>query len=135
MEPILTLGFGALVAAGVYMALSRHLVRMILGIALVATAVNLLIFTAGRVAAVQPPIIPKGMEALAAGAANPLPQALVLTAIVIGFALTAFAMVLAYRAWQAMGTLDTDAMLLAEAEDPPPPANRNATPAAEATHG
>ncbi|MFM2042894.1 MAG: Na(+)/H(+) antiporter subunit [Pseudomonadota bacterium] len=124
MEPILTLGFGAMVAAGVYMALSRHLVRMILGIALVATAVNVLIFTAGRVATVVPPVIPKGAVTLAEYAANPLPQALVLTAIVIGFALTAFSMVLALRAHQALRTLDTDAMRLAEAGEIPAAAGR-----------
>jgi len=116
MELILTVGFGAMIAAGVYMTLSRHLVRMILGIALVATAVNLLIFTAGRVNTDVPPVIPLGTDALAQNAANPLPQALVLTAIVIGFALMAFAMVLALRAYQVLDTLDTDAMTAAEGD-------------------
>ena len=62
---------------------------------------------------------PNGESVLASNAANPLPQALVLTAIVIGFALISFAIVLAYRTFRVLGTLDTDAMTVAENEGTP----------------
>ena len=110
---------GVVVAGGIYMMLERHVVRVILGIAMIAAAANMLIFLAGRVGTVNPPIVPYGGDTLAADAANPLPQALVLTAIVIGFALVSFAIVLAFRAWQALGTLDTDAMTAAENDGTP----------------
>ncbi|MEN0001221.1 MAG: NADH-quinone oxidoreductase subunit K [Pseudomonadota bacterium] len=100
---------------GVYMLLAQNLMRMILGIALLAAGANVLIFLSGRLGAVSPPIIPQGSEALAQTAANSLPQALVLTAIVIGFALTAFAIALAVKAYTSLNTLDTSGMTAAEA--------------------
>ena len=106
----------ALVAgAGIYMILAQNIVRIILGVALLAAAANLLIFLSGRLGSVSPPIIQQGAEALPAYAANPLPQALVLTAIVIGFALTAFAIALAVKAYKSLGTMDTSQMHDAEA--------------------
>lgn len=120
MEPVLALGFGALVAAGTYMTLSRHLLRMVLGLSLLAIGVNLLLFLAGRVGPEVPAFVNASTGVVPAGSANPLPQALVLTAVVIGFSLLSFALVLAYRAQGALGTLDTDAMVEAEAGDPPP---------------
>ena len=114
MEPLLALGFGALVAAGTYMALSRHLLRMVLGLSLIAIGVNLLLFLAGRVGPELPAFVDAATGVVPPGSANPLPQALVLTAVVIGFSLLSFALVLAYRAHAALGTLDTDAMRAAE---------------------
>jgi len=87
----------ACVAAGAYLALSRDLLRIVLGLAILGSGVNLLILAAGRLGGPLPPIIAQGAKALAQGAANPLPQALVLTAIVIGFALLCFGFVLAAR--------------------------------------
>lgn len=120
MEPVLALGFGALVAAGTYMTLSRHLLRMVLGLSLLAIGVNLLLFLAGRVGPEVPAFVNASTGLVPPGSANPLPQALVLTAVVIGFSLLSFALVLAYRAQGSLGTLDTDAMVEAEAGDPPP---------------
>lgn len=100
--------------AGIYMILARNVVRIVMGVALLAAAANLLIFLSGRLVSVSPPIIPNGADTLAATAANPLPQALVLTAIVIGFALTAFAVALAVKAYRSFGTLDAGAMHDAE---------------------
>jgi multicomponent Na+:H+ antiporter subunit C len=99
----------ALVAAGlfgcgVYMVLSRHLVRMLLGLSLLTTAVNLVLFQAGRIRSAQPPLIREGADRLHESA-DPLPQALVLTAIVIGFALTVVLASLALRAFRAHGAL------------------------------
>ena len=68
----------------------------------------------------MPPIVPAGRRCPTAAVANPLPQALILTAIVIGFALFAFLLVLAFRAYQALDADDTDHMRLAE-----PPASRS----------
>jgi multicomponent Na+:H+ antiporter subunit C len=96
-----------LFGCGLYMVLSRHLVRMVLGLSLLTTAVNLMLFQAGRLRSSQPPLIPDGAERLRESA-DPLPQALVLTAIVIGFALTVILAALALRAWSGHGTLRFD---------------------------
>lgn len=114
MENVLAIAVGVLVACAVYLVLARDLVRVMLGLLILANGVNLLIFTAGRVTRDAPPLIPAGAEAPPGVMANPLPQALILTAIVISFSLTAFALVLTYRAYVAMRTIDVDAMRLAE---------------------
>ena len=88
-----------LFGCGLYMVLSRHLVRVLLGLSLLSTAVNLMVFQAGRIQSVQPPLIPAGAARLH-DAADPLPQALVLTAIVIGFALSVILASLVLRAWR-----------------------------------
>ena len=97
----------ALFGCGLYMVLSRHIVRMTLGLSLLTSAVNLILFQTGRLRSTQPPIIPEGSERLGESA-DPVPQALVLTAIVIGFALTVILMTLALRAWRGHGTLRSD---------------------------
>ena len=108
----------AFVAAGLfgcalYMILSRHLVRVLLGLSLLTTAVNLVLFQAGRIRSVQPPLIPEGADRLGESA-DPLPQALVLTAIVIGFALSVVLATLALRAWRGHGSLTSDEIRSAE---------------------
>lgn len=108
----------ALVAAGLfgcalYMILSRNLMRTLLGLSLLTTAVNLVLFQAGRIRSMQPPLIPDGAERLE-GSADPLPQALVLTAIVIGFALTVVLASLALRAYRGHGTLTSSEIRSAE---------------------
>jgi multicomponent Na+:H+ antiporter subunit C len=112
---------GLFFTAAIYQLLSRSLIRMLLGLALLGNAVNLLILVSGRLSPLVPPIVPVGMETTAAGSANPLPQALILTAIVIGFAMFAFLLVLAYRAYEALDADDTDKMRLAEPEGGPKP--------------
>jgi multicomponent Na+:H+ antiporter subunit C len=112
---------GVFVVAGVYLLLSRSIIRMLLGLALFGNAVNLLIFVAGRLVRAVPPIVPAGMEAPLEGAANPLPQALILTAIVIGFAMFTFLLVLGYRAYQSLEADNTDKMRLAEPPGRPEP--------------
>jgi multicomponent Na+:H+ antiporter subunit C len=89
---------------------------VLLGIAIFGNAVNMTIFTAGRILREVPPIIPEGMSTLDGVTANPLPQALILTAIVISFSFFAFLLVLAYRAFQELGTDNTDEMRIAEPE-------------------
>ncbi|HTI05151.1 MAG TPA: sodium:proton antiporter [Gemmatimonadales bacterium] len=96
-----------LFGCGVYMVLSRHIVRVILGLSLLTTAVNLVLFLAGRIRSAQPPLIREGSERLGESV-DPVPQALILTAIVIGFALTVILAALALRAYRAHGTLRSD---------------------------
>ena len=94
MNLILMVTISFLVGAGVYLTLSRDLLRVILGLAILGVAANFVVFYAGNPATDLSAIIAQGEQILPAGAANPLPQALVLTAIVIGFALISFALVL-----------------------------------------
>lgn len=91
---MLMLGISLTVAAGVLLALSRDLFRLIVGLAVLGSATNLIVFMAARPGSLIPPLIDAGAQQLSPAAANPLPQALVLTAIVIGFALLCFSLVL-----------------------------------------
>lgn len=112
---------GLFVAVAIYFLLSRSLIRMLLGMVVLGNGINLLIFTAGRIGYGAPPIVPAGLEQAAGAIANPLPQALILTAIVIGFAMFSFLLVLAFRAYQSMNAENTDTMRLAEPPDAPRP--------------
>lgn len=122
MEAILAVTVGIFFAVSIYLMLSKHIIRILLGVAIFGNAVNLTIFTTGRVVREVPPIIPEGVTVPPGITANPLPQALILTAIVISFSLFAFLLVLAFRAYQDLGTDDTDGMRIAEpeGEDLPP---------------
>ncbi len=108
---------GLLFAASLYMMLSRSLIRMVIGIVLLGNAVNLLIFVSGRLTREIPPIVPPGMYQPDGIIANPLPQALILTAIVISFALFAFVLVMVYRTDETLGTDFSADMRLAEPRD------------------
>ncbi len=110
MELLIPLLVGLLVAAAAYMMLSRDVVEFLFGLVLLSTAANLIIFAAGGLTWGAPPLIPDGADAPAGPVANALPQALVLTAIVIGFGLLAFALVLVYRCYGTLGTIDTGSM-------------------------
>jgi multicomponent Na+:H+ antiporter subunit C len=113
---------GVFIALGVYLLLSRSVIRMLIGMTILGNGVNLLIFTAGRVTREIAPIVPVGLETPAGAFANPLPQALILTAIVIGFSMFSFLLVLAFRAYQSLDADNTDTMRLAEprnASQPP----------------
>jgi multisubunit Na+/H+ antiporter MnhC subunit len=116
MDGVFVLMVGALITASVYMFLARDLPRVLIGFVLLGTAANLTILAAGRVGAMVPPLIAPGGQALAANAANPLPQALILTAIVIGFGLTAFALMLVVKAYSATGAISSEDMSDAEAD-------------------
>jgi multicomponent Na+:H+ antiporter subunit C len=108
MFPLLAILVGVLFAAGIYLLLSRSLVRLIFGIGLVSHAVNLLIFASGGLVRASAPLVRPGETVPPAGAADPVPQALVLTAIVIGFALTAFTAVLVRTVIASSGSGDVD---------------------------
>jgi multicomponent Na+:H+ antiporter subunit C len=87
----------------------RSIVKIILGLALLSHAVHLLIFTAGGLHRAAPPLVAAGATRLSA-AADPLPQALILTAIVISFGVIAFTLVLVHRTCETVGTDDLDEM-------------------------
>jgi len=110
MEIILALVIGGLYAAGIYMMLRRSLVKLLIGLALLSHAANLLIFTAARLTRAGFPIIDMDQKVLETPYADPLPQALILTAIVISFGVTAFALALSYRTYKSIHTDDLDKM-------------------------
>lgn len=109
-----------IVACALYMILSRNLVRMLLGLSLLATGVNLLLFLAGTTRSQQPPIVADGAKALEGGP-DAVIQALILTAIVIGFALTVMLAILVLRAWRSAATIDARDVDAAESLGPPRP--------------
>ena len=99
MEALFAIALGLLTASGVYLLLRARTFPVVMGLTLISYAVNLFLFAMGRLAG-EPAVIGK-----VANAGDPIPQALVLTAIVIGFAMTAFVVVLALR---GVGDLNSD---------------------------
>ncbi|MFC4873003.1 Na+/H+ antiporter subunit C [Negadavirga shengliensis] len=110
MEILLAIIIGLLYAAGIYMMLRRSLVKLIIGLILLGNGANLLIFLLGRIAKGTPPIIGATEKVLSEIYADPVPQALILTAIVISFGLQAFAIILVKRAYKVVKTDDLDEM-------------------------
>ena len=104
MELLIASAIGLLTAGGVYLLLQAHTFSMVLGLTLSSYAVNLFIFVMGRLTPGAPPLISPAALAYA----DPLPQALVLTALVIGFGMTAFVVVLAVQARHAHGSDHVD---------------------------
>jgi multicomponent Na+:H+ antiporter subunit C len=105
---LLSLVVGGLFAAGFYLMLRRSIVKLIFGLVFLGHGANLLIFTAGGLVRARPPLIPPGELVPATEFADPVPQALVLTAIVISFAVIAFAAVLVKRVYRTVGSGDVD---------------------------
>lgn len=99
---------GILYACGIFLLLRRSFVKLIIGLILLGNGANLLIFLVGGVVKGKPPIIPESSSTMLDIYADPVPQALILTAIVIGFGLQAFAIVLLKRAWAVVETDDLD---------------------------
>ena len=110
MEGLLALAAGVLYAAGVYMMLRRRLAQLIIGLGLLSNGTNLLIFTAGGLTRASPPVVPDGAVALEEPYADPVPQALILTAIVIGFGVLAFSLVMAHQVHRSVDSDDIDAI-------------------------
>ncbi len=101
MEFLMAIAIGTLFGTGLYLCLRRRTFQLILGLALLGHGTNLLILNVGRITTGAPPII---RDVAQAGYTDSLVQALILTAIVIGFGVTAFLLVLSYRAYQESGT-------------------------------
>lgn len=108
MNLVLALVTGAIFAASLYLLLRRNMVKMIIGLALLSHGTNLLIFTASGLVRGRPPVLDAGKPPSEAIIADPVPQALILTAIVISFGLLAFTLVLIHRTSEELGTDDVD---------------------------
>ena len=106
MELLLAIVAGVLYASGLYLMLRRRLAQLIIGLGLLSNGANILILSAAGVTRTQPPLVAEGVaiEQLA----DPVPQSLILTAIVIGFGVLAFSLVLAHRVHQSAGSDDID---------------------------
>jgi multicomponent K+:H+ antiporter subunit C len=104
MEFLMATGIGWVAACGIWLMLRGRTFPVVLGLTLLGYAVNVFIFAMGRMWSNAPPIIGSGGQQIA----DPLPQALVLTAIVIGFGMTAFFVGLAARAHHETGTDHVD---------------------------
>ena len=117
MEWLFALVVGVLTATGVFLTLRARTFPVVLGLTLLAYAVNLFLFAMGRLSVGVPPVVSKGAVDTAAHA-DPLPQALVLTAIVIAFGMTAFLIVRALRARSEMGNDHVDGLHIAKDEVP-----------------
>ncbi|MEM9445066.1 MAG: Na+/H+ antiporter subunit C [Verrucomicrobiota bacterium] len=103
METLLAFIIGIIMAAGIYCLLRRSIVRLAIGIILISQAANLIIFSSAGLDRGKPPIISAEETALETAYADPLPQALVLTAIVIGFGFISFVLALIYRTNALLG--------------------------------
>lgn len=114
MEVLWSLVVGVMIAAGIYLLLERYVLRVLFGLILLSSAVNLAILTAGRLTLGVPALIESSASLPPDGAANPLPQALILTAIVIGFGLLVFTLLLFYRAYAETSSADVDEMRRSE---------------------
>lgn len=101
---------GGLITMSIYLILSSQLMRWLFGLVILSSSINLLLFIAGRLSGSNPAFIFKTGQAAVAPLANPLPQALILTAIVISFGLLAFALVLVRRVWQSVHTTNSDTL-------------------------
>jgi multicomponent Na+:H+ antiporter subunit C len=110
MESALAIISGSMVAGGIYLLLSQNLVRILFGLIMLSNAVNLILFAAGGLSHIKPALIENGQTVPLTAVANALPQAFILTAIVIGFALLVFMFVLFYRSYETLGTADTRQM-------------------------
>ena len=119
MEFLMASGIGALTAAGLYLIMLRRTFPVVVGLSFLSYAVNVFLFAMGRLTIDLPPII----DAAAKGYTDPLPQALVLTAIVITFGMTALIVVLSLRGFLETGS--DDVTLKAHPDEDASRANRD----------
>lgn len=108
MELLLAIVAGVLYASGLYLMLRRRLAQLIIGLGLLSNGSNILILSAAGVTRARPPLMTAGISA--EHIADPVPQSLILTAIVIGFGVLAFSLVLAHRVHHSSGSDDIDAI-------------------------
>ena len=110
MAMLLAISIGVLFACGAFMLLRRSFVKLVIGLVLLAHAANLLIFVVARPVAGRPPLVEPGADGLTRPFSDPLPEALILTAIVIGFGIVSYTIVLLKRTYQDLGTDDLEAL-------------------------
>lgn len=107
MHVLLAVLVGGLYATALYLILRRSIVQLLIGLVLLGHGAHLLIFTAAGLTRGGAPLVPEGAEAPPVPYADPLPQAIILTSIVISFGLLAFAVALVHRTITVTGTDDT----------------------------
>jgi multicomponent Na+:H+ antiporter subunit C len=110
MELVLAITIGVLFAVASYLLLRRSVIKMIFGIAVLSQAVHLVILTSAGLTTGAVAFVEEGATALPPTAADPLPQALILTAIVISFGVLAFTLAMTQRVDETVGTDDLDEM-------------------------
>ncbi len=117
MEILLLILIALLYSTGIYMLLRRSMVKLLIGIGLLGNGVNILIFLLGTITKGKPPVIDEAASVFRDIYADPIPQALILTAIVISFGLQAFAIVLLKRVYVLVNSDDLDDLNTPEEED------------------
>lgn len=110
MELLFVFLIGLFYAAGIYLMFRRSMVRLLLGLILLGNGANLLIFLMGDIAKGKPPIIAANATSFTDLYADPVPQSLILTAIVISFGLQSFAIILLKRVYLLTGSDDLDTL-------------------------
>jgi len=110
MELLLVILVGVLYSSGIYLMFRRSMVKLLLGLLLLGNGANILIFLMGGLTKGKAPIIDENHTEFLDVYADPVPQALILTAIVISFALTAFAIVLLNKVYSITGSDDLDSL-------------------------
>jgi multicomponent Na+:H+ antiporter subunit C len=108
MELLLVMMIGILYGAGIFMMLRRSMVKLLIGLILLANGANMLIFLLGDITKGKPPVIPDETNVFIDLYADPIPQALILTAIVISFGLQSFSIILLKRVYIVTGSDDLD---------------------------
>lgn len=108
MTTVLAVVTGLLFAAAIYLMLRRSILKLALGLSLLVNAANLIVFVSAGLTRGEPPLVPTDATSPPPGAADPLPQAMVLTAIVTGFSVLAFTLTLIHRVFEEVGSDDLD---------------------------
>jgi multicomponent Na+:H+ antiporter subunit C len=134
MDIALALLTGLAYAAGIYLMLHRSFVKVIIGMSILGYATNMFLFVISRLTRSNPALVAEGQQAVTEPFADPVPQALILTAIVIGFGIQAFAVVLIKRAHQTLNTGDLDQLNKTDAVEKPGVAPVAADLSAEKIH-
>ena len=114
IDVLLSIIVGVLYAAGFYMLLNKGMTKMIIGIMALGYASNLFIFIIARLTRGLPALIKPGDSVMVSDYADPIPQAFILTAIVIGFGIQAFAIVLLRKVYKKTGTANMDELNLTD---------------------
>ncbi|TVR11175.1 MAG: cation:proton antiporter [Planctomycetota bacterium] len=114
MNVLMAVVVGVMVACGLYLMMQRRLLHLLLGIALLGNGVNVSIIISAGITPDNPPVIPADRDVPLEPYADPLPQALVLTAIVIGFGVLGFAVALAWRSFHLSRDDDMDKLVTTE---------------------
>ncbi len=110
MEVVMAISIGLLFSGAFYMILRRSIIKLVMGLIILSNAANLVIFTVAGMTRADPPFLNEATKTASNTVADPLPQALILTAIVIAFGVLAFSVVLIHRAYEVVGTDDLDQM-------------------------